>query len=987
MLYELEQGIYFISCRKFEATDGLGINAASRSDAEALQAMRFVAARTNFYESGTQYSFLYTPELGFCTAATTICDPDGRATPYIHMAFSRRHPANPPREYAFDVRFQTAPSAPGGELPVLRAARLPDWEPFRGLVSASQLAWLIQRLWGLLAVPGVGGEALVLSSSGILPGSDALPRLTQVMRKLAELVPAAFRKNLCGTTAPLSSSNRQFNVLFSNAPDALRFDRLPELELEKGDYFGALCLKMAESYLERTEEFQSLCALIEQKALSVVKGKSIQNLALAACCVTAVPQSPWSIQNGTLIAAYDRVSSLLRNDYVNLSFWEEQERNFRRIVPPKELPELLRWLQEHSKPREDWAALLYSCYQMAPDPFLEQLLQVEQRDRPHLVCLWEYPDFSGGLERRLFAGEAGTFYTRLSRQLDFWTFPEAVSVGRPGEYFSKWLSQAPQASLETLCRLFEAPQGLLTDQALLTQLERSIESEKGLPPLRLLQKLPRQLSGAPALKNTLAERWREAEQRIETREQRREWRQIGDLLGVFDAKQEEKRIDELIENIQTAQDAVNLVNTSSLSLTLLQEGGFKRKIQALIRASSGSRELEELLKLCQSLPGYWSHPDWEYEIKKKLETARLEEAISRGSLKEMLKMTADPEQEFILRTSSDQRRLWLDRVKQALDSEDCQTQLCWEDRKLVMESAQWIKRWDSDAAARGLCRRFFDVSRPTLDMLETDGTPARRPYLYAWMDWLQELAKGASLRRLCEFMEVNMDCDLRCPPEAWNELTKEDQLRILSQESLSGAMEKLLVPEQPFCDLLLCLYRPYRKYGHMESKTTDALWTCLADAIQRLPESKKIAERLLHCLSESKTSPTAAQCRALVARVQSLGPLDRKTWKQAFKLWKKAFEKTSYTKLLSEAYSGQTGKGAIQRGADGTASVAGDELPEAAGVEDKNGGRSRKRFGELLRALKKTDQLIEKIFVLCSYPIRFPILLLIWALENLAPRP
>lgn len=337
MSYKLEQGVYFTSHAGpagFETAAGLGLTAASRTDQDTLREMRKIAAQTTFYGEQTEYSFLYSETLGFCTAATTVrvSPRDSRPTPYIHMIFSGKHPEDDAGEYGFSAQFQTGTAELEGVLAPVEAEPLPDWNPFRAeAVTARQLAWLIYRLW--LVLIDSNSVPLLLSPDGFPPEWEKPLRLMGAMSRLAELLPACLRKSLRGTTAAATDTGR-FPVRFSDCAEAVSLKNLPVLEPREGGYFEELCVRMAESCLNNREEFFRLCGRIDQQALCRLEQTTVSRLTLAVCCVTAVPQCAWTLNDATMRAVYESVKALLPNQYRDQAFWQEQEAVLRRNIPP-----------------------------------------------------------------------------------------------------------------------------------------------------------------------------------------------------------------------------------------------------------------------------------------------------------------------------------------------------------------------------------------------------------------------------------------------------------------------------------------------------------------------------------------------------------------------------------------------------------------------------------------------------------------------------
>ena len=167
MSYFLEQGVYFLSNPAFETTFGLGLQASSLKDRESVQAMRTVAASLDFYSERTEYSFIYNSTLGFALAATTTRMPAGesRRTPYIHMIFSGRHPHDAPGDYGFQAVYETGERDVSGVVGRAEVEAMPPWT-LQGL-SREQLAWLIYKLWRLLASHSSDDWPLLLSPDSL----------------------------------------------------------------------------------------------------------------------------------------------------------------------------------------------------------------------------------------------------------------------------------------------------------------------------------------------------------------------------------------------------------------------------------------------------------------------------------------------------------------------------------------------------------------------------------------------------------------------------------------------------------------------------------------------------------------------------------------------------------------------------------------------------------------------------------------------------
>ena len=145
---------------------------------------------------------------------------------------------------------------------------MPPWT-LQGL-SREQLAWLIYKLWRLLASHSSDDWPLLLSPDS-LPHEEEPPlRLAQLMCALADLIPPFFRRALSGTTAaPAVGRADAFPIHLSASPEAYRLDDLPALRMEDSeDYFKSFCLKMAQAYQEAPEIFWPIMDRVDRGGLA-----------------------------------------------------------------------------------------------------------------------------------------------------------------------------------------------------------------------------------------------------------------------------------------------------------------------------------------------------------------------------------------------------------------------------------------------------------------------------------------------------------------------------------------------------------------------------------------------------------------------------------------------------------------------------------------------------------------------------------------------
>lgn len=989
MPYELEQGIYFTSFPAFERTNGLGMTAASQTDAQALEEMRRIASAVDFYEDQTEYSFLYSPVLGFCTTATTIriSAADKRATPYIHMVFSERHPADDPEGYGFSARFETGEyHTLEGEIPPLKVEALPTQELFHA--SASQVAWLIQRLWSALCAPNIGDVSLLLSPDGLPFHWSPAERLMQVVRKLAELVPASLRQNIRATTAPLYGKKQwSFNILLSRASEAVRLDNLPVLTPAENDYFGILCVKMAESYLNDQEEFRTLSNWVDQEALTKVKQIDTQRYALAACCAATALRCRWALDGQGLEAAYERVRGLIRNDRTDWQFWTEQEERLRPFVPPKTLPELLKWFQDFDTPPEKQTELLCRCYRVSPEAFVEQFHHVDEKNRRALTALWDSQEIDS-LIRKLGSHDWNSpkgFYRNLCEQLTFWTplIPEGGTADKPKAYFSDLLKEAPLATLEEMEPLFHTSRVLLQWDSQIHQLERAMREEKRLPPYKRLEVVPYELLHEQSVKSALKELWKRAEKELSTRELREDWMKIGKLLGFLNEQAYYTHLEQTIGQLRTSDDVVHFAEEVLNSLTIKETNAFYNRVSRLIENFS---ELEDLLPLEKALKNHASSKGYGYFqgiLDRKLKNARLKDQILHASLRELLDMAASRETADLIRSRKELLDLWSKRVGGFQDVAGDGEQLTREDRGLLIQSIRWMECSNLSKLVPGLCRYYFMTCFTSLHDLRGAEYSGCWSYNTIFEEHLKYLARSASLDELYEFATSGAEFDVQCPPETWAALTPKERLEILSKwakdPNARYYYKKLLSSEDAFCQLLLRLYDQSRASAPLREIEWDMLCDCMFEAAMADPEDWEVFSLLLTCWKNSVYRPTQAQCRGFVQRMMAEPLAAKKKRKRIFQRWKAVFKGTDCEKLLKAEWKRGGGDTYIGGPAEIRETVEQDLKLEDGQKDTKQNGKGA--HGALAFFIS-VDRAIYDFFMLLSLIPRFPIRLIIAILNR-----
>lgn len=993
MPYKLEQGIYYTSCSAFETTTGLGITASSRVDAQALQEMRRIANAVNFCENRTEYSFLYNSLLGFCTTATTVRHPTagGRATPYIHMVFSGRHPSDEPECYGFRTRFETGEDGTlEGKLPLLAVEPLPSWNDLFD-VSVPQVAWLIQRLWSVLCLPSDGSTFLLLSPDGLPSYWDTAEQLAQVVRKLAELVPASLRQNMRVTTATLPGKRQwPFNILLSRVPDAVRLDSLPVLEPDGNDYFGTLSIKMAESYLSDREEFRTLSNQIDREALTKIQQITTQRYALGACCVATSYRCRWSLKDEGLETAYGRVQELLRNEHVDLAFWIEQEKKLRQFVPPKALPELLKWFEDVNTPLEEQIKLLRACYHMSPNVFIEQFHHVDEKDRRKLTALWYSSDIDHLLKQQVSEdwNTAKGFYTNFCELLAFWTplFSKDGIIELPRKYFSELLEQAPSATLEEMSLLFHTPRDLLQLAPQIRQLAQAVCQEEWLPSLAQLKEIPPELLCAQPVKSALEDRWKQAEEQLDTRKKRDEWIAIGKLLNIFDERSYIASQKRALEQIQTPKAAIRFAENALDNLAPAELNAFYRKVQKLIEDSS---EIEDLRLLDEILKKYIPpHMVQRYRglLDRKLNLLCLREEILHGSLRELLELTTN-EYSSLLGSDDKLIHLWEDQVSSIQSCPERDSQLTPEDRGCLVRSSRWMECNNFSALAVGLCRYFFMNCNPSLRELEGVKHSGCQSYDKALADRLVFLSRSASLDELYAFAASGSEFDVKCPPEAWTGLTRKERMEILSKLANTPAAapiyEKLLVPEETFCELLLRIFGQTGAEVLPKDEEWDMLFNCLASAAIEEPDDSKVFKMLLTCWRNSTPQPTTDQCKTFLQRVASAPSMEKTKLRRIFKSWKVAFKGTGNENMLEKEWKRTRGHPLAELSAEQQEIfVQSNDRPKPEALQGDT-LVNRKDTSGILRALMTLDKAIYDFFTILSCIPRAPIRGMIWILRHL----
>lgn len=976
MSYFLEQGVYFLSNPAFETTFGLGLQASSLKDRESVQAMRTVAASLDFYSERTEYSFIYNSTLGFALAATTTRMPAGesRRTPYIHMIFSGRHPHDAPGDYGFQAVYETGERDVSGVVGRAEVEAMPPWT-LQGL-SREQLAWLIYKLWRLLASHSSDDWPLLLSPDS-LPHEEEPPlRLAQLMCALADLIPPFFRRALSGTTAaPAVGRADAFPIHLSASPEAYRLDDLPALRMEDSeDYFKSFCLKMAQAYQEAPEIFWPIMDRVDRGGLARLRQPTAERQMLAACCAMMEWEPPWCLEGEALSALEKRVQSMLPNQQEDHAFWEEQSQLLISSTPPDDLPELLEWFMQEQKPLEDQQKFLLQNYAHSPERFLRQSSCLKDGSPALVASLWECPfaeKIVDGWEPEGM-GDPDVFYPYFAEQLRFWGDMPLSAVGADNAlyYFSDQLNRGPDATLEELVPLLQGSLALLNSDSIENRLLRTLQKEPRLPELRLLQNIQESLLQCVSINQQLATLWRQ--ERPADADAFKQWEESGRLLKITDRSFiSEEYVRTQISALETVQAADNFTERFLPCLSALQVKELSRQVDFLAERAETQEEQEWLEKTKQRI----IHSQDGYEnlsLQKKPERTGLEDRLRRSNLSSLLRMAKEVPD--IRADSSELAALWREQIQLHWDAlgEDESLNLTPEDINFLELATRILEKTDKELA-KGLCYRFLCECYPSLGSLCSIKTHYMGPMGENIQRYAQQKAMQCTIAELCEYERATPVYQVQAPPEAWANLSGRDRAEICVQVHQDVAARRtytaLWILEDPFCSLLHRLCDSTCQHTSFGSEETDVLLDCLAELTAMLPKQGETMKKLLWTWRQAPTGPSRKLRRDLLRRMEQVQPRpDYLQVKCALKIWKAVFRDSRQRLVWGETWKQQQKRwGGPPPSTKGTY--------QRTPVNDEPLETENTLLSGLDGLLARGDALIEGLFYWVGLVFRSPILL------------
>lgn len=921
---KLEQAVYYTASESLEGISGMGIIAASRTDVASLRSMNDAFRPVLFLPYETAYSFLYHADFGFCVAATTARKPSGsnREAPYVHIIFSGAHPNDPASTYGFQAHYQTGETALPQVLPPLERTAIPqkDILSLSGADTA-QLAGLIRRLWRLH--PLFRKSDLLLSTD--ILAEDVPVHFQTIICALMDLLPGSMREWLWATTASTDalSGNAQFPIRFS--PSGTALDRLPRRSPRQGDYFGALCVRMAESYRDDRMTFYRLTERMDKVLRSKIQFTR-ERLAIAICCAfLEEPDCPWAPGKAEIAVLLENLETMLPNLNRDLDFWREQVDLLREASQERTARSLLKQFQRQKLPMERQCVEFADYYRDASEKAREEFAHACRRaltsetESPdslrYAVWLCHEADLRDLMERLYPAESRQDFYPWLKEQLDFWrpllSQNAFVDLKKAEDYYTEQLRNAPIPAFRDIGILIE----LLREKEKPLLFDKDVAESKIQEGLRELTRLPPvgMWTGAVAaylqhdsrFSSLLRQRWEAMGGSIRSGRELKEWTDLGPLLGIPDyQKSADDFLSAQLQELESAEDVKDFLEKYGDFLNRTCEQGLRERIRELFQEadSSQTRTLETLRSVWEFLDGKGYYERLPSSFQDKLTVSQMEQRFQNEPFRELLQ-----EQRKFGKLSFEYREwantLWADSIDKAMA--EGQT-LQKEDFTEIQSASAALDEFNSDCAEK-LCEYFYRRCYEHLSDFWDSPTPLEPLFQEAGKKRLLELARCSGLSEIV-FHNQKMRKDSRhsggawsfdCPPEPWETADDREKRNLLSRFAQAPnkwrfAYKKSLCKEVPLSRLFerICSEISWKKEP-VDDELFEELLEYVALLTPVLPDEKKALEILLKVWAADADLENSLykRKRELYVRLGELNPKPNGAQKDAIdKTWRIVFK-------------------------------------------------------------------------------------------------